>query len=621
MPRTKTPKPDARPRGRPRKVVPITVASLAQTAPDGDGATSEAIWGRITALSQKYQPRRAKDDLYESLYHMERTGDPEEGEEQVISSKPFDVVNLATDLVSTNVPIVDVPPLSEKHADELEADGVEKFLLAIWHAWSRMSTDPIISQLGHDANLLGRFCARVFYVNDDDDEVGVPVRVQVRDPKYCFPEFDQFRRLWGMAEVYDRNAGEIRRAYPGVKMPTDSRGEEPADDEDVEWAEWWDARRYVYFVNGKEIWRDEHNMGRMPYVFRYGRYVRSDKPENNAVSILKGMESTAFAYDMMLSAKLTNVMNNVFGAWLFVSERGDQFKPVLKYGEVNNIFPNEDFKPVPRQGPMPDLEGMVDTLKNEMDNTSFRALMGQGDAASGYAFNQLTRGEKLKINPVKQSLDVGLAEIFELTLHLIGRGNKTVELYVPRMPGLTDYGFQGMAKITPQIARKYKQVFVSIPPDLLQDMQMNTSLALQATAGEVPLLDRDTARRVYMGQHDTTRIEQRIMEERLMKEALPVWYQQYLLPRMGIAQMQEGGKGQPQPQGQAVPPNGGQPVTTPDTPYVPDSMAGVPPTGQGDPRLAAGNAADQLMGQGLPPDMAMQLMASQGTPQASGRGR
>ena len=41
----------------------------------------------------------------------------------------------------------------------------------------------------------------------------------------------------------------------------------------------------------------------------------------------------------------------------------------------------------------------------------------------------------------------------------------------------------------------------------------------------------------------------------------------------------------------------------------------------GDPRLAAGNAADAVMGQGMSPDMAMQLMASRGTPQSSGRGR
>jgi len=495
-----------------QQVASIPTATLKDAAPQGKGAKADAIYERIDRLVDKYANLHAQDEVYEDLYHLEVATEPEVGEETVISSKPLDVVNLANDLIATNIPLIDVPPVSETHKDELEADTAEKFLLAAWNTWIRRGAVPIIRQWGHDANLLGRAIGRVTYDADIEDEL--PVRLQVRDPKVCSPEFDEDGRLFGMAERYDKSAGDIRRLLPDVDLPKDANDNELDDDALLEWSEWWDAVRYVYFVEGKEVYRDEHHYGFMPYVFGYGRTVRSEKPERQVISILKGIRHTAPAYNRLLSAELTAVIANVFSAWTFTSERGDTFTPDLTYGAINSIFPNEKLEPLQRQGELADLQGVKSTLRDEMDNTTFRAMLGQADASSGYAFSQVTRGEKLKINPVKQSLDVMLSQVFEKTLKLIAAGGKKVRLYVPRLPGISDYGFTGFAEMTPQMARKHKQVYVSIPPDYLTDQQANTSLALQATAGQTPLLDRDTARRTYLGQTDTTRIEQRIIEEK-----------------------------------------------------------------------------------------------------------
>jgi hypothetical protein len=204
-----------------------------------------------------------------------------------------------------------------------------------------------------------------------------------------------------------------------------------------------------------------------------------------------------------------------------------------------------------------------------------------------------------------------------MVLNIVSRSGKAIEVEAPRTPGVSDYGFTGKVTLTPAIAKKYRRVNVSTAPDFLQDQQAQMSLAVQATAGQNPLLDHDTVRRTYLGQNDTTGIAKRIMEQQLTSQVLPVWVTQYLLPLLGVMQQQMGQPGKPG----SVPPNGGQPVTTPNTPLTPDATAGVPPTGQGAPSLQGADAINQMLGMGQQPGDAMAMMQGRGTPQGTGQGR
>lgn len=610
MPRTSKPR---------KKLNPMPVQSAAASAPKADRADSDAILARIKRLQAKYAARREMDSLLDALYDMQRPERKEEGEERVISSKPMDTVHLATDLVSTNTPLIDVPPLSDKQADLAEASLMEKFLLAVWMDWQRESVEPIIYTQGFYANQKGRYCHRVMYVDAD-----LPVQLQIRNPKFIYPEFDTARRLWAVAECMEREdgltVGDLRRmGIPNIDDKLDNgRGEPREDDEKVAYACWWDAVRYIIFVDGVEVYREEHGYEMLPWVYGYGRVRPGENEARHAVSILQGMLYTAQAYDLALSAKVTAALANVFTSWVHESDRADALLPAdLTSGKIIQLFTGEKLLPLQRQGVPADLDSIIDKLKEELDNTGFRTTAGQGDASSGYAFNQLSRGEKLKINPVAQSLERSLSKTFEMVLQIIARSGKAVELWAYRQAGKTDIGYTGKLKVTPAMARKYKVVNVTVPPDYLQDMTQNVSMALQVTAGQNPLLDRSTTRRKFLNETDDEGIEGRILDQKLTELVLPAWATQYLSSLLGIAQQQMAA--QQGAQGQQMQTNNGMPVTTPNTPQQPDSMAGVPPTDAG--TISPDEGIGAALGQGLPPEMAQQLLMAQGTPQSSGRGR
>lgn len=596
-------------------------------------ATSDEILARIETLRDRYAPLARQDEEYEELYFMERPESDKEGRgvETIIAPDCHDAINLAVDLMSAYEPVWEVAPLGKSRRQLKEAEGVRDWIKAAIYHLQRRSQKPFIPQLFFDAFLYGRYCLRLIDLEKTPPD-GIPFRIQRRNVKYVWPDFDDDGRLWALVEAFPRPASEIRRVFGKrvLKAKSESDTDIVTDDEMVDWCEYWDENVYVYFANGEEVGRGEHGYGEIPYIFRFGRYAPHEEVTNQPISLLHGARNIARKNDLMLTTLATAALNYTNSALAIYSDRTD-LEVELGPNKINYFGPQDRVEWIYRQGGLPDLERIVSQIGQMMSSTTFKALGGDvSGVASGFLFNQASRAERHKTNPVRMSVEWALGDLAGLMFRMIDKLHKTVEVTAPRVPGGQNPAYTPPLVMTPDLARAYKQVYATVPPDYLEDMATAVSLALQSTAGQKPLLDLETARKRFLRIHDPAQVEEKVTYEKLRDMFFEPWLQ-YVMQRKGIGQQAQPG-GQPgaeQSPGNPQAPfdvqaNNGQPETTPQgmgmpPSMLPDETMGVPPAGEDMAGQLAGNI-NQTVGMGMDPQQAAALLMARGTPQATGRG-
>lgn len=575
----------------------------------------ELLYQRAIALQERYSGREKNDEAVDKLYSL-ITEEPEEGTvETVITSKPFDAVNMATDMLTTNMPQWEVVAIDDTEAAREVANMAERFLQGVWYEAERHSAKPLAQSLAHNGFLYGRFAARVLE-RKTQSKTELPFRIQVRDPRTVYPDYDEDGHLNAVAEVFERKLSDVRRSWPDWDPPAKEYGDNWKEDDDVQWVEYWDAEYFAYFCNAKKVECGRHNLGRIPYVCRFGRFRPDASPANWGLSLLAGLRYVIPQYNAMLSAKATAIRQYVQGVIIRYSDHSDSQELDLTPGAQNQAWSDEKYEWFRPQGVMPEMEQMLTLMRDELRDATFSSLTGQQSFASGYAMSQASRSEKNKINPVKVNLEWALGELAQLILLIAEKHGKPITVSPPQ--SALPSALRRRVTMTPEVARDHQTVFCIIPPDYLEDKVQQMSLAIQATSGPNPILDRETALRDILRVPDPQQVEENVMRQKLIELVWPRW-QEHVARRGGwIAEQPLAQSGQ-----SGGPPGQGMPAL--DGPQAPQQLlnaqqqtnaaAGIPPRMEQD--LMSGVVRD-VIGQGTGVNETMQRLIGLGTPQAGG---
>ena len=512
------------------------------------------------------KPRPQVDDLYElakslvkenaardTLYdRLDRLYDQETGktastdsEDVQIIRMPYatNVIDLITDLASQMTLTIEVPAQKESKDAQKEADNQEGWLQAWLSQNEKRRQSNVTADLAWLGAMRSRTCIRTLFLDsmvDKDEEQGyklknLPVILQVRDPRYVYvcegPEGPEY-----VVEASKRKVADIRRHYPGALV---GDAWQPADL--VDWVEYWDDTYRCYWADeepiaiGKSKKKLEvvpHGFGCLPYAFGTARSTPRNKPEKKYRPILAGVEDNLRNIDTWYSILATAGWASVTNAWAVYSDNmGRDGGPRLDTspGAVNYLASNEKLQAIQR-GEMPaDFFRLGDLLLQAYQQGTLPfAIYGQTQGSmAGYAINMLNQSGRRVLMPIWAAIEQVYAGAMRNCV-LICRnkvaplvGGKSIPLLVRATSDKADIAGRSVKRSleldTENVGDDW-DVDVTLGDPMPSDEAANLRMAIEATAGDNPLLSQQTALTKFKVVQDATEEADRIQVERLYKQ-------------------------------------------------------------------------------------------------------
>ena len=368
----------------------------------------EEIFERCERL---IEANRDRDSIYEAVDKL-YFGDvpretPNEAVERIHMPYATAVVDLIADLASLMDVHIEVPAANESASAQRAADDIEYWLRAWFNLNQRNQQRNIISEAAWLAAQRAAVAMRTLYVESDESGGKVPVVLQVRDPRYVYPQYG-VHGLRYVVERYQRPIHEIAELYP------DAVPERANEEDTVEWTEYWDKDVRCYWVDGKPVEIDgetvvEHGYGCIPYSIGYARTTPFRSGRLRYRPVLSAVTDLAHIIDISFSLLATAGTTGAVAAWAVFSDAQRDLD--LRPGAVNQFRREDRVEPVQRAAlPADFFQFITSLLQLWQAMTVPFSLFGQSPGnLAGYAISLLSQSGRRVIFPIWRAVQECLA--------------------------------------------------------------------------------------------------------------------------------------------------------------------------------------------------------------------
>ncbi len=559
-----------------------------------------------------------------------------EGREQITLPTPYNTVNLAQRLISSS-PKIDVPPMPKEGGTEgADSDSdekaalIERWLTAFWQQIQRAQNRNIFADLTWMALVRGRFCLEIKWIEDLIPEAQrkrrLPFLVRTIDP-LCVGRKEGPIYTDYAYRKYTDDILSVRQNWPKWKGKNryvrryDKTKEEEFEVEVIEF--WWTNRQTGKIWNAVVVDDDwakrpvETDYPDIPFIENYGDSAPLDKEEYRGMSILHPIVQTGAwkSRNRIASQMATGLLWYFWPAIVFKTELGAAPPKGLSIGPgiTNELPPGVDVELLQINPNVPLAQAVDGLLDGEIQNSTFPGVMygkAPGEIQAGYGVSLLADQAAGRIKAFIENLQFAIAKACEFVLALVEEfgDEKGVDVW-----GMSEAdGKPYRLTLKPSDVKGYREVIVSLKPQVPQDMQQRQTLGIRLV--EMGIISKQTFLDKFLDtivpQEEESRVEREqaladpnmkpiVNEAALRKYFGEDWRQQLGIPEPPRPQAPPPPQGPPPgpPPGMMGPPGGPPPNMPPPGPPMPPPPPPVQP-----PAMLNGP-----MGGGIPPEMQGQL--------------
>jgi hypothetical protein len=597
--------------------------------------TADEILDRVDQsqreLGQYYQDAQSWDRMYRldaGFTKTWRESVESEGREQVITPDPYNIVNLASRLISDK-PYIKVPPRDSTEASAENAQNIEKWLTGFWQYINTQTQRNVIEDAKWYLLVRGSCIFEVLWAEDLYPKAmrkkAFPLLVRLLDPLNAGVKRGPLYTEWAYHR-YIKDMAWAKQKYPKLKNWINLRQQgRTSYDEDyqVTITDFW------YIGEGGEVWNAvlvDDQFGKMPRKM----------PAYPQIPIFEGFGDSAPSLDE--STKRLSILAPIDGLWQYKcrlhsliataslwetwpmttvsSESGEipeefEVRPGKNY-QVPWGFKLEHHVPPANLNVLQTILTAVDAA---IQQASFPSVM-YGDPQgiqSGYGVNILQQASINRVDPARNYLEMLIQQVNEFSLCMVDEnaGPKGVSLYARKDASRDAYS----SVVTPKMLDGYYCNVVTLTNTVAQDeIAKMTALSNLAGAGILSKAAvRDNVRLVELPPDEESRIwterafetpemQPRVMLAEVIKKYPQDWFN--MIRQTPLEQAAQAMGILPPP---PAPPQPPQPP--PGPPMGPGGPQG-PPQGPPGPQVnqPPSQFADQMTGQPIvPPEMAGQL--------------
>ena len=375
----------------------------------------------------------------------------QDGQEQVVTPDPYNVVNLAMRLISSR-PLIEVPP-----ADSTEQEGDteqirEQWLRGAWQMIQKQQGENPISNAAWQMFVLSRAPFQVSWIKNKLPKhmraTRFPVHVRNLSPYNVGVERGPY---WveHAYHKYDTTLAKILQMYPEArrrKVIADRiakyRKGESWREEEVSFTDFW------YRDNDGNIWNaklvddefiqqpEKSDYVDIPIVEAYGDTSMSSDPALKSLSILFPMDGL-WQYKCRALSQMATGLLWYFWPFIYLTNETGQVVSDLRIwpGGMEQFPPGTNVNVVQIQPNMPLSQAILNTMESAMQQSPFPGVMygeAPGDLQAGYGVSILAQAAVGRVEQVRANLETAIEHVNELMLGM-------VETFATEKDGVTIY--------------------------------------------------------------------------------------------------------------------------------------------------------------------------------------
>lgn len=454
----------------------------------------------------------------------------EDGKEQITLPTPYNVVNLAERLITTNPDIV-CPPSDATDVDDADAALRQKWLKAMWQRANKQARRNVIGAAWWQALVRGRGAFDVRWVEESLPkrfrQRRMPIHIRTIDPLNCgFVHGELFTEV--AYHRYFQTRLKASHRYPELKDKLyerkTGRDEDPGDYDEVEILDYW----YVSFDDGS-IWNAiivdgifakepvKTSYIDLPIVEFYGDDAPASEEKYKSLSILFPIRELWKYQSTLVSQIATGNLWYFWPHWSIQNEFGMELpdRPI-RPGETQ-IYPyGTKIEAHQMQPNVPIAEKLLAITDQYTQQSTFPGVLyGQepGSLQAGYGVSLLSSSAEGRVSKPRRNLETAIEIVNEIALGLVEEmaDDEGVSVWgdAPEMGGIYSCT---LAKININgIYDNRVRIDSNLPMEELQKM----TLGMRAVEGRI--ISKQTYRNLFMRQVLPDDEERRVQLEQALE--------------------------------------------------------------------------------------------------------
>jgi hypothetical protein len=457
------------------------------------------------------------------------------GQEQVISPRPFNVLNLAMRQVGTR-PKVEIPPAEATDTQTETAEKKERWLMAAWQQVNDQQKRNVIADAWQYIFRDGRAVFAVKWLAAKSRprlmRTHFPISVLTVNPldvgMYEGPIYPHYAY-----HKYTTTLSNVLQRFPELRdSKLDGRLEQKLvkyvqksstkEDEDVEVIDWWgvdpDDGEILNAVLVDDVFAlkpEPSSYPAIPYVIARGDHFPGMGDEFDGMSLLAPMDGPWQAECRAMSYLSTGLLHHFWPTITYQNESGMDIPDFeILPGSKFKVPAGTKFERLAADPNVPILDRVLQQMSSMLDQATFPAVMwGENPSVqSGFALNQLAQAAGGRINAFKESMQLSVAHVNKIMLALVeeNAGSKGVSIWGKDERAGDSYRLT----LTPDEIDGYYENIVTLLPVVPADDTAKAALWLQWF--QAGLVSAQTVRDKGMGENLPPDEQRRVLLDRVM---------------------------------------------------------------------------------------------------------
>lgn len=496
--------------------------------------TVEEVLDRVNQTEDELRAHREMTKTWERMWQLDagftkpwKQSVEQDGREQVTLPDPYNIVNLAMRLISTQ-PRVMAPPKSEANEDRIAAEKIERWLQGMWQRASWQQNRNLIQDATWQALVLGSCIFEVKWIKEvlpkKLQKERFPILIRTLDPREVGIKRGALYVEWAYHR-YKTDITTAKQRYPKLKkwrekLDQKLRGmhRRAAEEEICIIDYWWtDEGGDVWnsIVVDEEFHKKPTKMDDYPYipfVEGYGDSAPTLDEAFRRLSILYPIDGL-WQYQCRLASNLGTAA--LWGTWPFylvTNEQGQMVDDIeVRPGATQAAPLGTRIEPIMPQADIGKIQAMLQQVQTSIQQASFPGVMygESGNMQAGYGVNLLSAAASGRVKQIMESLEMTVQAVNELALAMvdIAGGSKGVELYAFDKANNRAY----VECLYPKELKGYYRNIVTLKPNVPQDDMAKQTLGVRLADGKY--ISAQTLRDFYLSDDIPPDEESRVWTE------------------------------------------------------------------------------------------------------------
>lgn len=458
------------------------------------------------------------------------------GQEQVVSPRPYNVLNLAMRQVGTR-PKVEVPPSEAEDKATANAEKIERWLMAAWQQVNMQQRRNVIGDNWMHSFRDGKHVFAVKWLDMDKrprlDRTLFPMAILPVDPlevgvyegpiypHYIYRKYNT--KLISVLQYYPELAKSDLGGRLGEKLLKYVKADSQNEDEEVEVVDWWgvdpDDGEILNAVLVDDVFAmkpEPTSYPGIPYIVGRGDHFPGMGDEWDGLGLLAPIDGLWQAECRQLSYLATGVLHHFWASIAYENEAGMDIPDFEdRPGQRFRVPAGTKFHRLSADPNVPMLDGLNQRIVGFLDQSTFPAVMfGEqpGQIQAGYAINQLAQAAGGRINAFREAMQLSVAHVNKMMLALLeeNAGEKGVSIW-----GKDErQGDSYRLTLTPDEIDGYYENIVTLLPVTPTDDTAKAALWLQWF--QAGLVSAQTTRDKGMGENLPPDEQRRVILDKVM---------------------------------------------------------------------------------------------------------